>query len=178
MISGNLARVTSGTAKTYENLATNFSFRVEGDGAVEPKLVDGFSSTAPLVESINQRSLRAFVAAEHALTQEETAPASKESGKESLAKLAEEHLGKGWTAESYYDYNDRAPGPDRTTVKYSGQGSSQEIDIEHRGGEPKINLQTKTYQDGWEIRHDISAPLAGGVIDNSQFDESAYFSRG
>ncbi|MCA9777123.1 MAG: hypothetical protein KC800_10415 [Candidatus Eremiobacteraeota bacterium] len=176
MINGNLARITAGTAKTYENMAHNFSYRVAGDGAVETQSLDQFSSTAPVVENINQRSLRAFVQAEHALTQQESAPATKEAGQESLSKLAKQHLGEGWEVDSYYDFSDRSPGPERTVVQYKGPGGSQKVDIEHRG-EPKIDITTTTYKDGWEIRHDLSAPTQDGAILADQFTEGAYFSR-
>lgn len=177
MIRGNLSNVTTGTAKTYENMANNFSFRVAGDGAVEPQTLDTFSLSAPVVEGIDQRSLRAFVQAEHALTQKESAPASEKAGEETLSKLAEKHLGEGWKVDSYYDYNQRSPGPDRTVVRFGNGEGSQTIDIEHRG-EPKVDITTTTNQGGWEVRHGISAPLNGGSIVADQVVESAYFSKG
>ena len=124
-----------------------------------------------MVEGIDQRSLRAFVQAEHALTQKESAPASEKAGEETLSKLAEKHLGEGWKVDSYYDYNQRSPGPDRTVVRFGNGEGSQTIDIEHRG-EPKVDITTTTNQGGWEVRHGISAPLNGGSIVADQVVET------
>ncbi len=175
-INGSINFITSGTAKTYEHLESGFSFRSVGDGAFEPAVTDKFALSDNIVESLTDRRLRQFVAAEGAFTKPENAVASEEVGKEKLQQLAGDMLGKGWTADAFYTAGGGVAG--RTVVKFtSATGAVQTVDIEHYGKEYKVQLGAKVSKDGWDIKQAVEAPVQDGRILADQVVESAYLTK-
>jgi hypothetical protein len=175
-INASLLHINQGTAKTFEHLGTGFSFRAVGDGAVEPALLDLFSPTDNIAETLSDRRLRQYVAAEAAFTKPENAVASNEEGEARLQKVVAETLGQGWSVEEFYKSYGGLAG--RTVVTFKGQGGvSQSVDIEHRD-EKKVSLKAEAMIGGWSVRQYVNAPVEDGQIKAENVDEQVFFTRG
>jgi hypothetical protein len=174
-INASLFPVHSGTAKTYEHLGSGFSFRAVGDGALEPVVVDKFSSLDNIAENLQDRRLRRFVQAESAFTKPENAVADEKTGQAKLQEALASTLGEGWTVDAFYSSANGTAS--RTVVKYQGLGgASQTVDIEHRGA-PKVTLGAKVSHNGWEVNQSIDANLLDGEIHADQPIEHVYLTK-
>lgn len=173
-ITGSLPQVALGTAKTYEHLASKFSFRVEGDGAVEPSLLDKFSAEAPLVESTDERRFRAFLKKEAALHSSSShTPAAQ--GSKMLQELATGTLGDGWKVK---DFSAPLGGAPRVfTLELNSGTASQSVSIDRYGATPQLTVGSSARVDGWKVDHSISGTLDAGVLDGESVVESAYILR-
>lgn len=176
-INGSLQRISLGTAKTFEHLSSNFSFRVAGDGNVEPSLIDQFRPTDNIAENLQDRRLKQYVLAESAFALPENAVADEKDGEAKLKQVAIDTLGKGWEVEEFYPRGNKTAS--RTVVSFrSPEGATQKIDIEHRSGEPTLALRTDALVNGWSVSHSIDAKVQNGQILRDDAIESAYLTRG
>lgn len=174
-IQDNTGRISWGTAKTFEHIPTQFKFRAEGDGAFEPLITDQFSSTAPIVESLEDRRFRAFLKKEHALQTPESLGKTLEQRKEALNEVVVGTLGEGWQVA---DYNAPGNGVARvTTLELNDNGNRQEIYIDRYGRQPELRLSSATYLEGWEVRQSLVGELSEGAIDAAKALEDVAFKR-
>ena len=168
MNSAHLPLVNLRTAKTYEDLASGFTFRVQGDGRVETPLADRFGSAQNL-ESVEDRRLREFAQRENAIAFANPAPTEAEA-KEQLAAAAHATLGTEWQVDALYGGRSAV---DRVVLKHSQGGVSQTVDIENREHPSKLTLSTSAMLSGWQVNHSIDVRLQG-TLDPSSVVESAY----
>jgi hypothetical protein len=172
MLNAALTRVTPGTAQTYEHLASKFAFRMEGDGAFEPAVMDQFSVEAPVLESLEDRRFRAFLKKENALQGAEAASRNAEEGHKQMQELATGTLGQGWQVKEF-----NAPGggvPRVLSLEMRNDGSSQTVYIDRYGAQPKLSVSSEVSLNGWGVKQSLEADIKdGAVVDGSSY-EGAY----
>jgi hypothetical protein len=175
MLNDAITHINFGTAKTYEHLASKFTFRAEGDGAFEQSIVDKFSPEAPLVESLDDRKFRAFLKKEAALQTPENGTRTAEQGKDELQKILTGSLGDGWTVK---EYNAPAGGTPRVTkLELRDGGNTQELYIDRYGRQPEFRLSSSAGFQGWSVAQTIKGTLAEGAVDPQACQEEVFFTK-
>ena len=173
-MNASIANVRGGTATTFEHLASNFKFRVVGDGKVEPELSERFQSVG-FVEDVSDRRLRTFVAAHHQLREAKLPyEQSLKATEESLLAT----LGAGWKVDALYapGANQKGNGVSRVQLKLEEAGAgTQVLNLQHYEGS-EFQLTTTCQMAGWQVDHGIQGKLDQGKIQPDSLQERAYFS--
>ena len=169
-----IANVRPGTANTFEHMASNFKFRVAGDGKVEPELAERFKSAA-LVEDISDRRLKAFATSHDQLRQARLPYAENvKSTQDSLLAT----LGSGWKIDNLSGpggAQEGSSGISTLQIEFDEPGAgSQSLTLQHYGTSELI-LKTSCQMGHWSVEHRIEGKLNGGALNSASILEGAEF---